>query len=572
MPLIRYLAQQNQLDSRDIALETARQFDLPLLDLDSFDLTRSPISEIGIDLCQRLNVLPLAFRRQVLAVATSDPTQPRRELQNQLKGQMSVQEIVVEEDKLARALGSFASADSSLLALGIAKQRGLTDAGSASGIPGGAPPGSTSNISVNTSAAANRKPSTATRASRASKSSAATTAAAPSPAVADKPLVRLINELMLEAVRCRASDVHFEPFQDRLRVRFRVDGVLHTARQETLELAKGVASRIKIMAGLNIAERRIPQDGHTTIVAPPARSIDVRVSTIPTIWGEKTVLRLLDASHTDLSIDQLGLFNSQKQHYLDALKGRQGLILITGPTGSGKTQTVYAGLNHLNQESRNIATVEDPVEIRLDGINQLQVNPRIGLSFASALRALLRQDPDALLVGEIRDSETAEIAIRAAQTGHLVLSTLHTNSAAETLTRLLNMGIPSFNLATATRMIVAQRLLRRLCPHCKKSQPVPEDMMKGVKQDEGLAAELGDRPRIYQARGCNRCLGGYHGRVGVYEVVPVSRAMSEIITQNGSSLALEEQMGKESLANMQQSALRHVAVGNTSLAEARRLL
>ena len=434
---------------------------------------------------------------------------------------------------------------------------------------------------------------------------------------ADKPVVRFINELLLEAVRRRASDIHFEPFQHQLRIRFRVDGVLHTTRVEGPEMARGVTSRIKIMAGLNIAERRIPQDGHTTLTVPPSRAIDVRVSTIPAVWGEKTVLRLLDASHTNLSIDQLGLFERQKRHLLEALRRRQGLILVTGPTGSGKTQTVYAGLNRLNKVSRNIATVEDPVEIRLDGVNQVQVNPRIGLDFASTLRAMLRQDPDVLLVGEIRDRETADIALRAAHTGHLVLSTLHTNSAAETLSRLLSMGIPPFNLATATRMIVAQRLVRRLCRHCKKSVPAPQhirDIMNGVPQGQETqktretqqmqqvhqAKETWEAQReqqtqeawkkrdrqngqespekreeqlnIYEPGGCEHCLVGYHGRVGVYEVVPVSRAMSEIIMQGGSVLALEAQMRNETLLDLQQAALHHVAAGDTSMAEATGLL
>ncbi|MBD1389974.1 type IV-A pilus assembly ATPase PilB [Neiella sp. HB171785] len=384
----------------------------------------------------------------------------------------------------------------------------------------------------------------------------------------DAPIVVYINKLLMDAIRKGASDLHFEPYEKSYRVRFRIDGILHEIASPPITLSTRLAARLKVMANLDIAERRVPQDGRIKMRISRTKAIDFRVSTLPTLWGEKVVMRILDSSSAQLGIDMLGYESAQKELYLSALNQPQGMILVTGPTGSGKTVSLYTGLNILNTPERNIATAEDPVEINLAGINQVQINTRAGLDFASALRAFLRQDPDVVMVGEIRDLETAEIAIKAAQTGHLVLSTLHTNSSAETLTRLLNMGVPAYNIASSVSLIIAQRLARRLCSSCKTIDDIPPEglLAEGFSQEQ-IDAGL----TVYKAVGCDDCTGGYKGRVGIYEVMPMTDAVAKIIMENGNSLQIAQQTQKEGVANLRQSALVKVAQGVTSLAEAARV-
>lgn len=383
----------------------------------------------------------------------------------------------------------------------------------------------------------------------------------------DQPIITFINKILLDAIRKGASDLHFEPYEKQYRIRFRIDGILTEVASPPVALSTRLSARLKVMSRLDIAEKRVPQDGRIKLKISAKKSIDFRVSTLPTLWGEKIVMRILDSDSAMLGIDVLGYEPEQKQRYLDALAQPQGMILVTGPTGSGKTVSLYTGIAILNTEETNISTAEDPVEINLPGINQVQVNPRAGLTFASALKAFLRQDPDVVMVGEIRDLETAEIAIKAAQTGHLVLSTLHTNSAPETLTRLLNMGVPAYNVASSVSLIIAQRLARRLCPKCKKQEdiPRPELLRQGFREDQL------DNITIFKPVGCEHCTNGYKGRVGIYEVMPISQRMADIIMENGNSLDIANQAQQEGIYNLRQSGLIKAAAGVTSLAEVNRV-
>lgn len=383
----------------------------------------------------------------------------------------------------------------------------------------------------------------------------------------DQPIVAFINKMLLDAIRKGASDLHFEPYEKMYRIRFRIDGILHEVASPPIALSNRLSARLKVMSRLDIAEKRVPQDGRIKLKISGKKSIDFRVSTLPTIWGEKVVMRILDSDSAMLGIDILGYEEAQKKLYMDALAQPQGMILVTGPTGSGKTVSLYTGLNILNTEGCNISTAEDPVEINLAGINQVQVNPRAGLTFPSALKAFLRQDPDVIMVGEIRDLETAEISIKAAQTGHLVLSTLHTNSAPETLTRLLNMGVPAYNVASSVSLIIAQRLARRLCGHCKTAEKLPEAELK----QQGFTDEQLAGLTVYKPVGCDHCTNGYKGRVGIYEVMPVSPAMASIIMEGGNSLDIAKAAQQEGIANLRQSGLLKVAAGMTSLAEVNRV-
>ena len=384
--------------------------------------------------------------------------------------------------------------------------------------------------------------------------------------VDETPVVRFVHKMLLDAIKGGSSDLHFEPYEKIFRVRFRTDGVLHEVAKPPIQLRDRICARLKIMANMDISERRKPQDGRIKLRVSSNRSIDFRVNTLPTLWGEKIVMRILDASTAQMGIDALGYEEDQKQLYLEALEQPQGMILVTGPTGSGKTVSLYTGLNILNTIDVNISTAEDPVEINLEGVNQVNVNPKQGMDFTTALRAFLRQDPDVIMVGEIRDLETAEIAIKAAQTGHLVMSTLHTNSAAETLARLRNMGVATFNLATSVNLIIAQRLARRLCA-CKKEIEVPKDVLLS----EGFSQEQIGTFTLYGAVGCDNCNGGYKGRTGIYEVVKNTPALQKIIMEDGNPMEIDAQMRKDGFKSLRASGLLKVIYGVTSLEEVNRV-
>jgi len=383
----------------------------------------------------------------------------------------------------------------------------------------------------------------------------------------DAPVVRFVNKILLDAIKKGVSDIHFEPYEKRFRVRTRQDGILKEVASPPMNIANKLTSRIKVMSRMNISERRIPQDGRIKMAISKNRAIDFRVNTCPTLYGEKIVLRILDPTSAQVGIEQLGFEPEQRKNFLAAIKKPYGMILVTGPTGSGKTVTLYTALNLLNSDDINISTAEDPVEITVAGINQVNVNPKTGLSFATALRAFLRQDPDIIMVGEIRDLETAEISVKAAQTGHLVLSTLHTNDAPQTLNRLNQMGIPPYNVASAVLLIMAQRLARKLCPSCKQKEELPAKTLI----EEGFSEEEADNLVTYKAVGCNNCTGGYKGRVGIFQVMPVSEAMEKIIISNGTTKELEEQSIKEGILTLRESGLQKIRAGTTSIEEINRI-
>jgi type IV pilus assembly protein PilB len=384
----------------------------------------------------------------------------------------------------------------------------------------------------------------------------------------DAPVVKFVNQILIEAINKGASDIHFEPYEEVYRIRYRLDGLLATVATPPPGLASRISARIKVMANLDIAERRIPQDGRFKMKLSHNHSVDFRVSTCPTIGGEKVVIRILDTDLTQLDISRLGLNALQKEQFFTALGKAQGMILVTGPTGSGKTVTLYTALSILNTEEKNIATAEDPVEIKIPGINQVNINPKAGLAFSKILRSLLRQDPDIIMVGEIRDLETAEIAIKAAQTGHLVLSTLHTNSAAETLTRLSNLGVPSFNIANSVSLLIAQRLARRLCDNCKvirKNPPLNSMIELGFCEEDLKTLQL------YAATGCKQCTNGYCGRLGLFEVMPMSKMMGQLIMSGGNSFDILQQAQAEKMLTIYQSGLEKIRQGLTTIEEVNRV-
>jgi type IV pilus assembly protein PilB len=386
----------------------------------------------------------------------------------------------------------------------------------------------------------------------------------------ETPVVKFINKILLDAIRMGASDIHFEPYEKTYRVRFRADGILQEKAKPPITLSGRISARLKVMSGMDISERRVPQDGRIKLKLSKSKSIDFRVNTLPTLWGEKIVLRILDASAAKMGIDALGYEEDQKEIFMHALQQPQGMILVTGPTGSGKTVSLYTGLNILNTPERNISTAEDPVEINLEGINQVHVNAKVGLNFSSALRSFLRQDPDIIMVGEIRDIETAEIAIKAAQTGHMVMSTLHTNSAPETITRLINMGVPQFNLATTLSVIIAQRLARRLCKTCAiPADDIPREILlkEGFLEDEldGLTMKHPNK------EGCSNCNNGYKGRVGIYEVVRITPAISSLIMEGANSIVIGKQCREDGFPDLRRSALTKAGTGATSLEEVNRV-
>jgi type IV pilus assembly protein PilB len=380
-------------------------------------------------------------------------------------------------------------------------------------------------------------------------------------------ITSFVDKLLAHAINSKVSDIHIEPYEKNLRIRYRVDGILKVIATPPISIAPRLTSRIKVLGRMNISERRVPQDGRVRFQLNEKKNIDFRVNTLPTIYGEKVVMRILDSDSATIGIEKLGFEPKQQKDFIDALAKPDGMVLVTGPTGSGKTVTLYTGLGMLNTPERNISTAEDPAEINMPGVNQVNVNPKVGLTFADALRAFLRQDPDIIMVGEIRDLETAEIAIKAAQTGHLVLSTLHTNSAPETLTRLLNMGVPPFNIASSVQIIIAQRLARRLCEKCKRPVSIPDEALLHV----GFAAEELSSLKIYEAVGCPACSQGYKGRVGIYEVMPISETMGRMVMDGANSLDIADQAQKEGIKDLRQSGLQKVRQGITSISELERV-
>lgn len=524
---VPYVVENKLAPARAVAHVASHEFGLPVFDLDALEHDTVPKELILEDLIAKHRTLPLLKRSNKLYLAISDPTNVRGLDEYKFQTGCSIVAILVEDDKLTGLISKLLDAsesrfdtdlDEDLDSLEIASEEDNAREEEASDID-------------------------------------------------DTPIVRFVNKLLLDAINKGASDIHVEPYEKRFRVRYRVDGVLQEAAFPPLNMAGRIIARIKVMSQMDISERRVPQDGRIKMKLSAKRAIDFRVNTCPTLFGEKIVLRILDPSSAQLGIEMLGYETDQEKLYLDALAQPYGMILVTGPTGSGKTVSLYTGLNILNRPEMNISTAEDPAEINLPGINQVNVNPKVGLTFAEALKAFLRQDPDVIMVGEIRDLETANIAIKAAQTGHLVLSTLHTNDAPQTLTRLANMGVPPFNIATAVSLIIAQRLARKLCDHCKEVEEVPEAALLQEGFDE---SEVGSF-QVYKAVGCNQCNGGYKGRAGIFQVMPVSEAMGKIIMDGGNSMQVAEQAALEGVTDLRRSALNKVMAGITSLEEANRV-
>jgi type IV pilus assembly protein PilB len=537
--LVHYLTHNNLLAPSLIAAVAANEFGTPLYDLSAHNIEASPKELVEKKLIRKHQVLPLFKRANRLFLAVSDPTNHQAVSEVRFQTGLSVELVLVEHDKLERALDAYLhEQDEHEMgdALGTMDDVHLDD------------------LDIEAVDEDNKGGGTGIDASD----------------VDDAPIVRFINKLLLDAIKQGCSDIHFEPYEKTYRVRFRTDGILREVTKPPANLAPRLAARLKVMSQMDISERRVPQDGRIKLRISKNRAIDFRVNTLPTQFGEKIVLRILDPTSAQVGIENLGYEEDQKQMYLDVLNQPQGMILVTGPTGSGKTVSLYTGLNILNTTERNISTAEDPVEINMPGINQVQINYKVKLTFPEALRAFLRQDPDVIMVGEIRDLDTAEIAIKAAQTGHLVLSTLHTNSAPETLNRLLNMGVPAFNVATSVNLIIAQRLGRRLCVHCKKPA---DDIPRNILIDEGF--ETIGRPleelTLFHPVGCPKCTNGYKGRVGVYEVLKVTPKIARLIMEGGNSIEIEQAAIEEGFRTLRQSALRRAGEGIISLEEANRV-
>ena len=523
--LTAYLVENDYITSLALAEFCEAEYGIPLLDNESLDLTDIPEKFINQKLIEKHHALPVYVQHKTLYIAMSDPTNVAALEDFGFSFGMHTEALLIEETQLNKAIDFILEDDVS--ALGDM--------------------GDIDDIEVDESD------------SRLDESQNADD---------DTPIVKYINSVLIDAVKKGASDLHFEPYEKKFRIRFRIDGILKEVASPPVNLANRFSARLKVMSKLDIAERRLPQDGRIKLKVSNKRNIDLRVSTLPTMWGEKIVMRILDSSAAALNIDKLGYTDEQKEKYLAALAKPQGMILITGPTGSGKTVSLYTGLNILNTVERNISTAEDPVEINLTGVNQVQINNKAGLTFASALRSFLRQDPDIVMVGEIRDLETAEIGIKAAQTGHLVLSTLHTNSAAETLTRLLNMGVPAFNIASSVSLIIAQRLGRRLCEECKAPLQMPDSELEAI----GFTSEqLSQKSHLCQPVGCDKCTDGYKGRVGIYEVMEMSDELGRIILDNGNAMQIADAAINEGMHTLRQSAIKQALNGVTSLQEVTRI-
>ncbi|HUF74317.1 MAG TPA: type IV-A pilus assembly ATPase PilB [Gammaproteobacteria bacterium] len=530
--LVPILVAQQMGDARRIAVAAAHEFGVPLLDLDSVELDLDVVRLVSEKLLSRHRLLPLLQRGKRLYIAVSDPTNMHALDEIKFQTTLRIEPIVVEQDKLEDRVGRAIEAVDTTMSQFDDDDFDID------------------NLEVSSGDFEDSGPEIT------------------SADVEDAPVVKFVNKVMLDAIKRGASDIHFEPYEKYYRIRLRQDGVLDEIARPPLALALKVAARIKVMARLDIAERRVPQDGRIKMKLSKNRAIDFRVNTCPTLHGEKVVCRLLDPSSAQLGIDALGYEEHQKELYLKNLMKPYGMILVTGPTGSGKTVSLYTGLHILNTRDRNISTAEDPAEINLPGVNQVNVNPKVGLTFASALRAFLRQDPDIIMVGEIRDLETAEIAIKAAQTGHLVLSTLHTNDAPKTLTRMVDMGVKPYAIASSVSLIIAQRLGRKLCDNCKEPLDIPaEALLK-----EGFApADIEEGLTIYGPKGCGQCTAGYKGRIGIFQVMPVTEVIGRIIMEDGNAMQIADQAKADGIADLRTSGLRKVKDGVTSLEEINRV-
>lgn len=530
IPFVTYLVENKLAEAKKIAHSASEEFGVPLVDIDVVEIEADVVKLVKEKLIRQHHTIPLYKRGNRLFVAVSDPTNLQALDEIKFHVGMTTEAVLACDDRLAAFIEkSLAENDTSLSDLG--DDSDLDDVEFA-----------------DEDASANEAPTESE--------------------VDDTPVVRFVNKVLLDAINKGASDIHFEPYEKSYRVRFRTDGILQEVASPPLGMSMRLSARIKVMSRMDISERRVPQDGRIKLNLSKSRAIDFRVNTCPTLFGEKIVLRILDPSSAKMGIDALGFEPEQKKTLLENLHKPYGMFLVTGPTGSGKTVTLYTGVNILNQPEINISTAEDPVEINLAGVNQVNVDPKVGLDFASALRAFLRQDPDVILVGEIRDLETAEIAIKAAQTGHMVLSTLHTNDAPQTLTRMVNMGIPPFNIASAVNIIIAQRLARRLCTHCKK----PVDLPNQALIEEGFTKEQVQKGiKVFGPVGCDQCSNGYKGRVGIYQVMPLSAEIGKLIMEGCTSLDLANQAQKEGINDLRQSGLVKVIAGDTSLEEINRV-
>ncbi len=528
VPLIRYLVSNKLINSKALASQASREFGVPFFDLDAIECRRLPVNLVSEKLIRKYHVLPLFARGKTLFVAVSDPTDFHALDDVKFHSRLNPEAILVEEDKLIKAIDvALEAADTSMSDMLDEDLENLDVSG------GEEDPNA---VEVNSD-------------------------------IDDAPIVRYVNKILLDSIKQGVSDIHMEPYEKTFRIRYRSDGILRQVASPPPSIANRLVSRLKVMSKMDIAERRIPQDGRIKMKLSKNRAIDFRVNTCPTLFGEKVVLRILDPTSAQLGIEKLGFEPEQQRLFLEAINKPYGLVLVTGPTGSGKTVTLYTGLNILNTMERNISTAEDPVEITVEGINQVNMNPKAGLTFASALRAFLRQDPDIIMVGEIRDLETAEIAVKAAQTGHLVLSTLHTNDAPQTLNRLLQMGIPPFNIVAAVNLIMAQRLGRRLCEHCKTLSNFPDKIMLSA----GFTQEELPNLKIYSAVGCEHCTNGYKGRVGVYQILTLTDKMRNLILNGGNTDQLAECALAEGFNDLRRSGLNKVRMGITSLEEIDRI-
>ena len=530
VPLPQWFTEKKLASAAQLAAANAVEFGMPLLDVSAFDGNQSAIRLVSEELLRKHQVLPLFKRGGRLFVGTSDPTRSLDEIK--FHTNLAVEPILVDEEQIRRTLDLWLANSGALDDTLGGDEEGLENLETTGGDEEG---GTDSGVDAKGD---------------------------------DTPVVKFVNKVLVDAIRKGASDIHFEPYEDDYRVRLRIDGLLKQVAKAPVKLNQRIAARLKVMAQLDIAEKRVPQDGRIKLNLSKSKQIDFRVSTLPTLFGEKIVLRILDGSAAKLGIDKLGYEPEQQKLFLDAIHKPYGMVLVTGPTGSGKTVSLYTALGILNDDTRNISTAEDPVEIRLPGVNQVQQNNKRGMTFAAALRSFLRQDPDIIMVGEIRDLETAEIAIKAAQTGHMVLSTLHTNDAPQTIARLMNMGIAPYNITSSVTLVIAQRLARRLCSHCKRPAQLPEHALLA----EGFTqAQLDAGIELYEPVGCDECTEGYKGRTGIYQVMPMTDEIAAIVLEGGNAMQIAEAAQKIGVKDLRQSALIKAGQGITSLAEINRV-